>query len=257
MIHFFRKIRQRLLKKNKVGRYLLYASGEILLVVIGILIALQINNWNQKRQNEKLEIKYLQGIQTNLDNDIDELERHFQADTLKLDAYTFLIKSFNALSYTSMEQEIGSALFTTSRLNWFEGQNVVFEDLKFSGKLHLIQSDTIRYSIQVYYRLFEEVIKQEDMNNSQIIIYKDRFTQTMPFSQFIESTFDARWNSHTDSIDYSFLAQQEFSDRSSFIIDNLSQIKSSQFNSHLARIQLYDKAVSLKTLIDTYLKAKK
>ena len=49
MIKFFRKIRQKLLTQNKFSKYLLYAVGEIVLVVIGILIALQINNWNQDR----------------------------------------------------------------------------------------------------------------------------------------------------------------------------------------------------------------
>ena len=51
MIKFFRKIRQNLLTKNKNGEYLKYAVGEIILVVIGILIALSINNWNEERNN--------------------------------------------------------------------------------------------------------------------------------------------------------------------------------------------------------------
>ncbi|MFT6336478.1 MAG: hypothetical protein ACI86M_003478 [Saprospiraceae bacterium] len=50
MIKFFRKIRKRLLAEDKFSKYLIYTIGEIVLVVIGILIALQINNWNQKRQ---------------------------------------------------------------------------------------------------------------------------------------------------------------------------------------------------------------
>ena len=48
MIKFFRKIRYDLMEKNKTGKYLKYAIGEIVLVVIGILIALQINNWNER-----------------------------------------------------------------------------------------------------------------------------------------------------------------------------------------------------------------
>ncbi|MCB0770394.1 MAG: hypothetical protein KDC00_08315 [Flavobacteriales bacterium] len=51
MIKFFRSIRQRMIKENRVSKYLLYAIGEIVLVVIGILIALQINNWNENRKN--------------------------------------------------------------------------------------------------------------------------------------------------------------------------------------------------------------
>ena len=52
MIKFFRKIRQDLLSKGKTGKYLKYAIGEIILVVIGILIALQINNWNEDRKSD-------------------------------------------------------------------------------------------------------------------------------------------------------------------------------------------------------------
>ena len=50
MIKFFRKIRYDLMEKNKTGKYLKYAIGEIVLVVIGILVALQINNWNEQRK---------------------------------------------------------------------------------------------------------------------------------------------------------------------------------------------------------------
>ncbi|MBO3115440.1 hypothetical protein J4050_01695 [Winogradskyella sp. DF17] len=55
MIKFFRKIRYTLLNENKTGKYIKYAIGEIILVVIGILIALQINNWNQSRKEAKQE----------------------------------------------------------------------------------------------------------------------------------------------------------------------------------------------------------
>ena len=53
MIKFFRKIRQNLLSEGKTGKYLKYAIGEIVLVVIGILIALQINNWNEQSKAKK------------------------------------------------------------------------------------------------------------------------------------------------------------------------------------------------------------
>jgi hypothetical protein len=59
MIKFFRRIRQKLLEQNRFSKYMFYATGEILLVVIGILIALQVNTWNEKRKQEILEIQYL------------------------------------------------------------------------------------------------------------------------------------------------------------------------------------------------------
>ncbi|MDC8005993.1 hypothetical protein POV27_18220 [Aureisphaera galaxeae] len=59
MIHFFRRIRQKLLKENRLPKYLLYALGEIALVMIGILLALQVNNWNSQRlENDEIAIRY-------------------------------------------------------------------------------------------------------------------------------------------------------------------------------------------------------
>jgi hypothetical protein len=72
MIKFFRKIRQQLLAENKFGKYVFYAIGEIALVVAGILIALQINNWNDLGKEQKLEIEILIEIQGNLKTDLDE-----------------------------------------------------------------------------------------------------------------------------------------------------------------------------------------
>jgi hypothetical protein len=74
MIKFFRKIRQRLLSENRLGKYFLYAIGEIVLVVIGILIALQINNWNETQRNKAFERETLAQIQTNLVKDKTTLE---------------------------------------------------------------------------------------------------------------------------------------------------------------------------------------
>lgn len=59
MIKFFRKIRQKLLVENRFNKYLLYAVGEIILVVIGILIALQINNWNEQQKKKNLKNEYI------------------------------------------------------------------------------------------------------------------------------------------------------------------------------------------------------
>lgn len=64
MIKFFRKIRYDLMEKNKTGKYFKYAIGEIVLVVIGILIAVSINNWNQERQLKNEEKVILKNIHT-------------------------------------------------------------------------------------------------------------------------------------------------------------------------------------------------
>jgi uncharacterized membrane protein YgaE (UPF0421/DUF939 family) len=70
MLRFFSKIRQRLLSDNKPSKYLLYAIGEIVLVVIGILIALQVNNLNTIRSEKQNLNKYLEKISINIKDDI-------------------------------------------------------------------------------------------------------------------------------------------------------------------------------------------
>ncbi len=73
MIHFFRRLRQNLLKKEKTAKYLKYAIGEIVLVVIGILIALSINNWNQSRQKGKALNNIYRTVAEDLKNDSSEV----------------------------------------------------------------------------------------------------------------------------------------------------------------------------------------
>ncbi|MCK0180637.1 DUF6090 family protein, partial [Flavobacteriaceae bacterium S0862] len=73
MIKFFRKIRQNLLSEGKTGKYLKYAIGEIVLVVIGILMALQINNWNENRKDETRRKLLLNNLKIDLEQDLRRL----------------------------------------------------------------------------------------------------------------------------------------------------------------------------------------
>jgi hypothetical protein len=73
MIKFFRKIRYSLLETEKTGKYFKYAIGEIILVVIGILIALSINNWNETKKERKLETKVLNELLTSLENNYNSM----------------------------------------------------------------------------------------------------------------------------------------------------------------------------------------
>ena len=74
MIKFFRKIRQNLLSENKFSKYLLYAIGEIILVVIGILIALQLNTLQVEKKNREIEKVLLKNVKKDLESDIQEFK---------------------------------------------------------------------------------------------------------------------------------------------------------------------------------------
>ncbi|MEC7771799.1 MAG: DUF6090 family protein [Bacteroidota bacterium] len=73
MIKFFRKIRQKLLSENKFSKYLIYAIGEIILVVIGILIAIQLNDFNGDRKEREKELSFLQKLKDDIHLDIQDL----------------------------------------------------------------------------------------------------------------------------------------------------------------------------------------
>tara|TARA_R110000782_G_scaffold258049_1_gene347613 strand:+ start:691 stop:1380 length:690 start_codon:yes stop_codon:yes gene_type:complete len=90
MIKFFRKIRQKMLTENKFSKYLIYAIGEIILVVIGILIALQINNWNQSQNKIIAEKEFSQGIKSDLKKDKEYLNLVIKLQKPKIEAFNLL-----------------------------------------------------------------------------------------------------------------------------------------------------------------------
>jgi len=101
MIKFFRKVRQNLLNEGKTNRYFKYALGEIILVVIGILIALQINIWNESRKQYVADIEFLKYIESEISRDITELTSKkiaYSAMNTGLEKTLFLFKNNSAIT---------------------------------------------------------------------------------------------------------------------------------------------------------------
>jgi hypothetical protein len=124
MISLFRKIRQKLLQQNRVTRYLVYALGEIVLVVIGILIALSINTWNENRKDRAMEANYLKGISENLEGNISELEALILDEDIqspKVKGFTNRAGYIKALTLAKRRDRI--KLLTASRVLKEEIQN--------------------------------------------------------------------------------------------------------------------------------------
>ena len=112
MIKFFRKIRQNLLMENKTSKYFKYAIGEIILVVIGILIALQINNWNENRLKKEQLISVYERTLTDINNDVQELAAN-------LDYYTGLEYIFKKVINDSITPDlfdVGLSRLVTGRI---------------------------------------------------------------------------------------------------------------------------------------------
>ena len=91
MIKFFRRIRQNLLMENKTSKYLKYAIGEIVLVVIGILIALQINNWNQENKVRNAELNFYKNTKQQLLDDANNIKSQIAYNIKNLEEFKYAI----------------------------------------------------------------------------------------------------------------------------------------------------------------------
>jgi hypothetical protein len=148
MIKFFRKIRQKTLTENKFGKYLTYAIGEIILVVIGILIALSINNWNNNNQLEELERKYLTEIRNSLKSDLPDINFNIDFNESRLKSNEIVLQYLNReIDYSdSLKFHFGNLIFTTRTLP----NTSAYENLKSRG-LEIITNDTLRQNITSLY----------------------------------------------------------------------------------------------------------
>jgi hypothetical protein len=146
MIKFFRHIRQRMIKENRVSKYLLYAVGEIVLVVIGILIALQINNWNEGRKERVREVEFLKGLKTDLLADKVSLEDVIENRAAKIEGSIALLGNVELDTYA---QVFSADSMITTVHGWVEyvPQTNTFDELVSSGNLSIIKNDSIKSSL--------------------------------------------------------------------------------------------------------------
>ena len=150
MIRFFRKIRQQLWTQNKFSKYALYALGEIILVVIGILIALQVNNWNESRKDLKSEQLIVQTI-------YDELEENLQYNTsIRTQIETRISATMTLMGYTAAsERQITARAFDSVlvRAFLFPPYTPADADLKRvlgSSQIDLVRSQTLQEGFSDY-----------------------------------------------------------------------------------------------------------
>lgn len=157
MIKFFRRIRQKLLSENKFSKYLLYAIGEIILVVIGILIALQINTWNEKRLQRKKERAVLTEMQ-------DDLQKNIQEFKVAIANENRIIQNINDIiaeikKDNSNFARIGEKLVSTSWSEEISYASTSYKQLNTLGA-ELISNDSLRRAIVALYDVEYPKIKE-------------------------------------------------------------------------------------------------
>ncbi|AVR45385.1 hypothetical protein C7S20_08940 [Christiangramia fulva] len=163
MVKFFRTIRKKLAAENKIPAYFRYAIGEIILVVIGILIALQINNWNQKRIENNVLWGYLNNISVNIQNDLDQAsDLNFVLDQLANNTPRFWrLRSkphFTLTDYKNTQDHIN----TLFGLQTFEPNTSGFETLKTTGYMGKLQNTDMETLLFFYYDLAKQIKDQRE-----------------------------------------------------------------------------------------------
>jgi len=171
MIPFFRKIRQKLLINNKLSKYLLYAIGEIVLVVVGILIALQVNNWNIENTNRKQEEKYLKNILLDLEKDLGSLDYLIKFREERIAGDKKLISQMNGAPIEDLT-ELSYNICNTIMEERFTPNNNTYSELSSSGNLNLISNDSIKIlllDLENIYKVNEFNIAHESFDYREYI----------------------------------------------------------------------------------------
>jgi hypothetical protein len=161
MIKFFRKIRQKSLTENKFSKYLIYAIGEIVLVVIGILIALQINNWNELQKKSNLRNEYMTSLKVDLTKDTIQLNDRVNKNIEALKEIISFKNRVNNGDITTLDDfEMFYRNYSPGPINITNTYNTnTFNILVYSGNIDLFDS-----------QLREQIMELNRLQNSESLV---------------------------------------------------------------------------------------
>jgi len=172
----FRNIRRQLASENKFQKYSRYAIGEIVLVVIGILIALSINNWNENRKERNKELIYLNNIKEDIKLNIASLEVFIVTRDETVNSVAIVLEYFNG------KQKIDHNTFNFHNINILEWYPFVqhsntYEELMNSGKFAIISNKSIKNELQNIQSNFETIlfIENEMQQDYERYLYQPYF----------------------------------------------------------------------------------
>ena len=169
MIKLFRNIRKKLLSEGNTSKYLKYAIGEIVLVVIGILIALQINNWNESRKDNIAERIALTNLELDIIENISRLQIHLKSQEIWIqDCISILTHLEEGKGFQGQDillKQINDLLVRSNSGN----ANTTYETLKSTGKLNLIRNENLKKDIVLYYNYLQGFSNNTTNNNTNFV----------------------------------------------------------------------------------------
>ena len=169
MIKFFRKIRQQLLSENKFSKYLIYAIGEIILVVIGILIALQINNWNENRKQQRQEQKLLVSLKTDLLESKNRLLKTMYMQKNVIRKSSELIKMYEGKIPRASNDSIKDFIIYGAQ-GWYRAEFLTgaYDAYISTGNAELLSNNQLRKMLAEYFSIVK--LGFEDQDNSMSLL---------------------------------------------------------------------------------------
>ncbi len=199
MIKFFRKIRQNLLSEGKTGKYLKYAIGEIVLVIVGIIIALQINNWNQDRLTQNRIESRLMNLIGDVENEVEEMDEVKESAKLRIIIIHEILKRNDKIKSIGWPDSIpGKEAIDTIRnpnrilsaLSTFDGNRPTYNELINSGEFYTIRNETLKRKIQNYYGSIDELRDAERWNNQETSLKIRSTKERLGIGAFSKATLD-------------------------------------------------------------------
>jgi hypothetical protein len=160
MIKFFRHIRQSLIMDNRTGKYFKYAIGEILLVVIGILIALQINTWKEERQLKREEEKILKNLALDFELRRAELVEFNEFTIKEFSAIDQLLNQCNKPKLIYKEERLDSLLSYLGNAYSFNDSFELLDLIFNTGKIDIIENEALKKDLLIWPWLVEEHLEE-------------------------------------------------------------------------------------------------
>jgi len=147
MLPFFRKIRFRLASENQLFKYARYAIGEIVLVVIGILIALQINTWNEDRKLEKERLDILQNLRSDFVNDLNNYRANIERLNKRQEVADEVLDLLENVPEVIDSVEVARKLLVIGFVEESNPSFATYNEIQSSGKLGLLKSVELKKSL--------------------------------------------------------------------------------------------------------------
>lgn len=208
MIKFFRKIRQKLLTENRFSKYLIYAIGEIFLVVIGILIAIQLNDFYEDKKERNRELSFLQKLRDDIIQDIDDLTL---TDSILANYQSSQEKGWELLlNAKSVEDIITVDSLIKFRWQGFEVNRKTYDEMLNTSGIYIIKNRELLNELSDHYDLIELFQHNyREINEDSRAYYKasnlDQFEYLIRLNEDLSldiSQIDASWISNHNSPAY-------------------------------------------------------